>query len=90
MPVWAQYAGYSAAFLTTVAFVPQLVRVWRLKEARDISLPTFLLFSIGVALWLVYGTYAGSGPVIASNSVTLLLSLAILGLKLKYDRVGKE
>ena len=48
------------------------------------------LFSVGVALWLVYGMYAGAGPVIASNSVTLLLSLAILGLKLKYDRKGKE
>ncbi len=88
MPAWVQYAGYSAAFLTTVAFVPQLVRVWRLKEARDISLPTFLLFSVGVALWLVYGIYAGAGPVIASNSATLGLSVAILALKLKYDRKG--
>jgi MtN3 and saliva related transmembrane protein len=78
--------GFIAAFCTTAAFVPQLVRVLRLKSARDISLPTFLLVSIGVFLWLVYGIDTGSRPVIASNSITLGLSLSILYLKLKYDR----
>jgi MtN3 and saliva related transmembrane protein len=78
--------GFAAAFCTTAAFVPQLVRVLRLRSARDISLPTFLLFSVGVFLWLLYGIYTGSKPVIASNIVTLILSLSILFLKLKYDR----
>jgi MtN3 and saliva related transmembrane protein len=78
--------GYAAAFCTTVAFVPQLVRVVRTRSARDISLPTFLLFSLGVFLWLLYGLYTGSKPVIASNCVTLVLSLSILFLKLRYDR----
>jgi MtN3 and saliva related transmembrane protein len=78
--------GFVAAFCTTTAFIPQLVRVLRLKSARDISLPTFLLFSLGVFLWLIYGIYSGSRPVIASNTVTLLLSLSILFLKIKYDR----
>ncbi len=78
--------GFAAAACTTAAFVPQLVRVLRLKSAREISLPTFLLFSVGVFLWLVYGLYTGSRPVIASNAVTLVLSLSILYLKLKYDR----
>jgi MtN3 and saliva related transmembrane protein len=77
--------GFVAAFLTTAAFVPQLVRVIRLQSARDISLGTFLMFSTGVALWLVYGLYVGSKPVIASNGVTLVLSVSILLLKLKYD-----
>jgi MtN3 and saliva related transmembrane protein len=81
-----QYLGYAAAFCTTSAFVPQLVRVVRLRSARDISLPTFLLFSIGVFLWLLYGLYTGSKPIIASNTVTLVLSLGILILKLRYDR----
>jgi MtN3 and saliva related transmembrane protein len=85
-PAWVEPTGFAAAFCTTIAFVPQLARVWRLKHAHDISLPTFLLFSIGVFLWLIYGLYAGDGPVIASNSVTLVLSLSILFLKLKYDR----
>ena len=81
-----EYLGFAAAFCTTAAFVPQLVRVIRLRSARDISLPTFLLFSIGVFLWLLYGLYIHSKPVIASNSVTLILSLSILILKLRYDR----
>jgi MtN3 and saliva related transmembrane protein len=88
---WVEYVGFAAAFLTTAAFVPQLVRVVRLRSARDISLPTFLMFSLGVFLWLVYGIYSGSKPVIASNSVTLVLSVSILVLKLRYDgRAARE
>jgi len=78
--------GFAAAFLTTAAFVPQLVRVLRLRSAREISLPTFLMFSAGVFLWLLYGIYSGSRPVIASNAVTLVISVSILVLKLRYDR----
>jgi MtN3 and saliva related transmembrane protein len=78
--------GFAAAFCTTVAFVPQLVRVLKLRSAREISLGTFLLFSIGVFLWLLYGIYSGSRPVIASNAATLGLSLSILYLKMRYDR----
>jgi MtN3 and saliva related transmembrane protein len=73
-----------------MAFVPQLLRVVKLRSAREISLGTFLLFSIGVALWLLYGLYTGSKPVIASNLVTLALSLSILVLKLRYDRRALE
>jgi MtN3 and saliva related transmembrane protein len=78
--------GFVAAFCTTVAFVPQLVRVLKLRSAREISLETFLLFSVGVFLWLLYGIYSGSKPVIASNSATLGLSLSILYLKMRYGR----
>ena len=53
--------GYAAALLTTAAYVPQLVRVLRLRSARDISLPTFLMFAIGVFFWLLYGLYTGPG-----------------------------
>ncbi len=82
--------GFVAAFCTTAAFVPQLVRVLRLRSARDVSLPTFVMFSVGVFLWLLYGFYIGSKPVIASNGVTLLLSVSILILKLRYGRDAKE
>jgi MtN3 and saliva related transmembrane protein len=84
--VAVEYLGYAAAFCTTAAFVPQLMRVIRTRSARDISLPTFLLFSIGVFLWLLYGLSIRSKPIIASNAVTLVLSLSILVLKLRYDR----
>ena len=82
--------GFVAAFCTTTAFVPQLLRVVKLRSARDISLGTFLLFSVGVGLWLLYGIYTGSKPVIASNMVTLVLSVSILVLKLRYDRRAFE
>jgi MtN3 and saliva related transmembrane protein len=80
--------GFVAAFCTTMTFVPQLVRVLKLRSAKDISLGTFLLFSIGVFLWLLYGIYSGSKPVIASNAVTLGLSVSILYLKMRYGRAS--
>lgn len=78
--------GSLAAICTTISFVPQLGRVWKLRSAREISLIMFLVFSIGVFLWLVYGILIGSFPVILANAITLALSLAILGLKLRFDR----
>lgn len=78
--------GNLAAICTTVSFVPQLVRVYRRKSATDISLGMFLFFSLGVLLWLLYGFMIQSQPVIAANTATLVLSLAILVLKLYYDR----
>jgi MtN3 and saliva related transmembrane protein len=77
--------GSVAAVCTTVAFLPQLIRVWRRKSASDISLIMFLLFSFGVGCWLVYGIGIRSGPITAANAVTLALALAILNLKLRYD-----
>jgi MtN3 and saliva related transmembrane protein len=85
-----QALGFVAAFCTTAAFIPQLVRVLRRRSARDVSLPTFLMFSVGVFLWLLYGLYIGSKPVIASNGVTLVLSVSILVLKLRYRRNEAE
>ena len=82
--------GFVAAFCTTVAFVPQLVRVLKLRSAREISLGTFLLFSTGVFLWLLYGIYSGSKPVIASNAATLGLSQSILSLKVRYGRTSAK
>lgn len=89
-PAWVAWTGFVAAFCTTAAFVPQLVRVLKLKTARDISLRMFLMFSAGVFLWLIYGIRLGSWPMIASNGVTLFLSLSILYFKLKYDRNGEK
>jgi len=82
--------GFVAAFCTTAAFVPQLVRVMRLRSARDISLPTFLLFSVGVFLWLLYGLYTGSMPIILCNAANLFLSMSIVFLKLRFDRNPTE
>lgn len=76
--------GLIAGSLTTIAFVPQVVKIWRSKHAHDISLAMFSLFSVGVALWIVYGLIIDSLPVILSNAVTLVLALAILAMKLRF------
>jgi MtN3 and saliva related transmembrane protein len=78
--------GLVAAACTTISFVPQLVRVWQLRSAREISLVMFSVYSLGVLLWLVYGIYLRAAPIILANAVALVLSLAILALKLRFDR----
>lgn len=78
------FIGALAGTLTTIAFVPQVVKTWRSGSAEDISLFMFLLFSAGVGLWLAYGIAIGSAPVIAANAVTLMLALSILALKVRH------
>ena len=76
--------GITAAILTTAAFIPQVIKAHRSKRTQDLSLLTYLLFSIGITLWIIYGLSLHSIPVIAANSVTLILSLYLIFLKLKY------
>ena len=78
--------GYFAALLTTGSFLPQALRVWRSRETHAISLAMYAVFSSGVALWLVYGLLAISWPVVLANAVTLVLALAILVMKIRYQR----
>ncbi len=76
--------GLAAAFCTTIAFVPQVVRTWKSRSTKDISLGTFVFYAIGIFTWLVYGVLIGDLPLIASNGVTFVLSLIMLGFKLRY------
>ena len=76
--------GLVAGFLTTVAFVPQVWKIWKTRSAKDVSLPTFLAFSIGVALWMAYGIMKQEPPIIIWNAVTLVLAAAIVAMKLKF------
>lgn len=76
--------GYIAGSLTTLAFVPQVIQIYKSKSAKDVSLAMFLLFTVGVIMWLTYGLMTKSLPVVAANSVTLLLSIVILFFKYKY------
>ena len=78
--------GLLSGFFTTVAFVPQVLHVWRTRSARDISLGMYLLFTTGVAGWLAYGCMVDALPVILTNAVTLVLALAVLVMKLSFDR----
>jgi MtN3 and saliva related transmembrane protein len=76
--------GLAAGTLTTVAYLPQLIRAWRTKSCADVSLAMLVMMCAGLFLWLVYGLLIWSVPVITANVVTLILALAVLGLKQKY------
>jgi len=77
--------GIAAGLLTTLAYVPQVLKVWRSRSARDISLSMFLLMNLGIALWLAYGLLIGSPGLILANGATLFLTAAVLVAKLKFD-----
>jgi MtN3 and saliva related transmembrane protein len=76
--------GYIAGTLTTISFVPQVLRAWKLRETRDISLAMLLLFAAGILLWTVYGIWTNSLPIIAANVITFFLILLLLGMKIRY------
>ncbi len=76
--------GLGAGFLTTAAFVPQVVKIWKAKSARDISLHTYASFTAGVGLWLAYGILKQEPPIILWNAVTLVLAGAILAMKVRF------
>ena len=77
-------AGYAAATLTTISFVPQALHSWRTRDVAGISLGMYSLFTLGVALWLAYGLWLHSWPMVIANSITLLLACSILGMKIRY------
>ncbi len=82
--------GLFAGTLTTIAFIPQLQQTLRTRSAQDVSLGMLLTFTIGVFLWLVYGLMLGALPIILANLITLVLTLAILILKLRYRSIGSR
>jgi len=76
--------GMVAGILTTLAFLPQVLRTWKTRSTADISLVMFLIYVTGIVLWLIYGLMLNDLPLITSNAVTLVFSGTILGLKLKH------
>ena len=79
-----EWIGFAAAFLTTVSFIPQAVMTIRTKNTSGISRGMYLMFTIGVAMWLAYGIHLMSWPMIFANTITFLLAATILVLKLRY------
>lgn len=80
----ADLIGFAAAALTTVSFVPQAWLTFKTKDVSGISLGMYSVFTVGVALWLVYGLFLQAWPVVIANAVTLALASAILAMKLVY------
>lgn len=82
--------GTLAAGLTTLSFLPQAWHSFRSRDVSGVSLGMYIVFTMGVALWLVYGVMLGAWPIVIANVITLILSLAILGMKLIYGRTHRH
>ncbi len=78
------WIGLLAGTLTTISFFPQMLKTWKTRSTKDISLEMFLLFCSGLLLWIVYGLFLKDIPVIMTNVATFILAFPILVLKLKY------
>ena len=82
--VWIDLVGSLAACLTTAAFVPQAWLSFKTRDVSGISLGMYIVFTVGVALWLAYGLLLHAWPLIIANTITLALALAILLMKLRF------
>jgi MtN3 and saliva related transmembrane protein len=80
----AEWTGYVAATLTTLAFIPQAIKTLKTRDTRSISVGMYSVFTVGVGFWLAYGIVLNSWPMILSNVVTFVLSATILGMKLRW------
>lgn len=78
--------GLLAGSLTTLSFMPQMLRIWRRRSADDLSYGALALFITGISLWVLYGAALHSFPIMITNAVTLALNLSILALKILHDR----
>ena len=79
-----QLLGLAAGMLTTIAFLPQVIKTWKSRSAKDLSLGMFSMFCLGVAMWLAYGLLVQDIPVIAANLLTLMLASTLLFFKLRF------
>lgn len=76
--------GMLGGGLTTISFIPQVVKTWKTRSTRDLSMGMFLLFTLGLVFWLVYGIYMNALPIILANVITLILALSILVMKVLF------
>ena len=84
--IYIEFFGYFAAILTTLAFIPQLIKTLKTKKADDVSLTTLIMFLTGVAAWIIYGIQISSKPILIANTKTFLLNFLILVFKLIYSK----
>lgn len=81
-----QLLGFIGAALSVVTYLPQVIKLWQSKSAKDISMPMLLLLSFGVAVWLAFGIRIGDIPLMITNSLILAMSLTMIILKKIYDQ----
>ena len=82
--MYTELLGYIAAICTTAAFVPQVIKTYKTKSAKSLSLGMFLLFIAGIILWLIYGFMINEYPIIVANAITLMLAALLIYFKLTY------
>ena len=78
--------GLVATCFTTASFIPQVVRTWKTRDVSGISLPTYIIITIGLALWLAYGLFRQDLPLIVANSVMVVLTFSISAMKIAFDK----
>ncbi len=83
---FADALGFLGAGCTTLSFVPQVLKVWKARSARDISAGMYLLFIVGLGFWLAYGVMIGSWPILIANILTIALAAMVLWMKWRFER----
>ena len=81
--IW--FLGSIAGLLTTVAFVPQVLRTWQSRSAADLSMSMLVTFALGIVLWIVYGIMLKESPIVVTNVITLILSVALIVMKVRFQ-----
>ncbi len=84
MDVKMEILGMIAAFLTTASFVPQVYKTWKTKSVDSLSLTMYIAFFVGIVLWLIYGIYLNSLPMIIANIITSILAFLLIVFKIRY------
>lgn len=84
-----EWLGVAAGTLTTLSFVPQVLKTWRTKSVEDVSLWMLLAFNGGLIMWLLYGIFSRKPAIIYANTVTLVLAVSLLYMKLRYGRAAR-
>ena len=85
-PIAPNTFGFIAAALTTIAFLPQVIKTWKTKKAEDVSIVMLLMFITGLLFWIIYAIETNALPVLFANIITFMLNLTILTLKLIYGK----
>jgi len=80
----AQIIGLIAGTITSITFLPQLIRIWKTRSAKDLSMLMMLMLIVGTSLWLSYGLMIKDAAIIYTNSMVLVMSLVMMFFKLKY------
>jgi MtN3 and saliva related transmembrane protein len=76
--------GSVDATCTTLAFVPQVLQIWKTRSAKDVSLPMYITFMVGIICWFTYGLMLNAWPIIVANIITFVLALAVILMKLRW------